>query len=124
MSETNATYHVPHGALELLDKAKVSIDGGSLRYLAGERYGLITSVFLAEIVPGSGPPRHTHPYAEFFVLYEGQGRYTVGNEHVDAEAGDVVIVPPEAEHEFVNSGTGPLRHVAIHESPVQKATNV
>jgi len=66
--------HVRRSDLEQLD-AKVARDGGSLRYLEGGRYGLVTSVFEAEIVPGSGPRPHTHAYAEFFVLHEGQGRY-------------------------------------------------
>jgi len=107
--------------MELLD-AKVTWDGGSLRYLEGGRYGVVTSIFESEIVPGSGPRPHTHAYAEFFVLHEGQGRYFVDEQGFDAEAGDVVIIPPETRHSFINTGSGPLRHTAIHEAPAQAAT--
>jgi len=54
--------------LERLD-LKVTRDGGSVRYLAGERCGLAPSVFESETVPGSGPEPHVHPYAEVFVLH-------------------------------------------------------
>lgn len=108
---------VPGSDLELLD-TKVTRDGGAVRYLEGAKYGLATSVYRSETVPGSGPPSHTHPYAEFFVLYQGRGRYTVGNDTFDAEAGDVVIVPPEEVHTFINPGPGPLHQTAIHEAPV------
>jgi len=121
MREPMKPAHVPRSRLEPLD-AKVARDGGSLLYLEGARYGLVTSVFEAEIVPGSGPKPHSHAYAEFFVLHEGQGRFFVDGQSIDAVAGDVVIVPPNMEHWFVNTGPGQLRHTAVHESPVEAAT--
>ena len=100
--------------LELLDR-KVTREGGALRYLEGARYGLQTSIFRSEIVPGSGPEPHTHPYVEVFVLEEGQGQFRVGGAALDAVAGDIVIVPSGAPHNFVNTGSGLLRHTVIHE---------
>jgi len=122
MSDQPSPTHVRRSALELLGNAKVTRDGGSLRYLEGERYGLVTSVFEAEIVPGSGPRPHTHAYTEYFILHEGQGQYVVDETSIDAEAGDIVIVPAGVVHSFVNTGQGPLRHTAIHEAPVQLAS--
>ena len=121
MSDHATPRHVPRSELEPLD-AKVARDGGSLLYLEGGRYGLVTSVYEAEIVPGSGPKPHTHAYAEIFVLHEGQGRYFVDEQSFDAEAGDIVIIPPEAEHSFTNTGPATLRHTAIHEAPARAST--
>lgn len=115
--ETRAT-HVPSSELELLD-IDVTRAGGAVRYLEGARYGLATSVFHSQVPPGSGPPTHRHPYAEVFVLHDGQGRYTVDEQAFDAVSGDIVIVPPNAWHSFVSSGEGPLRHTAIHEGPAR-----
>jgi mannose-6-phosphate isomerase-like protein (cupin superfamily) len=109
--------HVRRSDLEMLD-LKVTRDGGALRYLEGAKHGLATSVYSSEIVPGSGPLPHTHPYAEVFVLHEGQGRFVVGATTFDAEAGDVVIVPAGVVHSFTNPGAGMLRQTAIHEAPV------
>jgi quercetin dioxygenase-like cupin family protein len=107
--------------LELLD-IKVTRDGGSVRYLEGAKHGLATSIYRSEVVPGSGPGPHTHPYTEYFVLNEGQGQFHVGTTVFDAEAGDIVIVPPGVVHAFVNTGAGMLRQTAIHEAPVHAMT--
>jgi mannose-6-phosphate isomerase-like protein (cupin superfamily) len=100
--------------LELLDR-KVTQDGGALRYLEGARYGLRTSLFRSEIVPGSGPRPHRHTYNEIFVIEQGQAEYRVGDERITAGAGDIVVVPAGAPHGFVNTGTAKLLHLAIHE---------
>ena len=113
--------HLSPADLELLD-IKVTQDGGSVRYLEGAKYGLATSIYHSEIVPGSGPPPHTHPYTEFFVLNEGQGQFHVGTATFDARAGDTVIVPPGVVHSFVNNGTTTLRQTAIHEAPAHSMT--
>src|SRR5687767_1281864 len=108
--------HVPHAELELID-GPVTRAGGELRVLQGSDYGLVTSVMHSQIVPGSGPQRHRHPHAEIFVLHDGQGRYEVEGSHVDAVAGDMVIVPPDAWHGFTNTGDTLLGQTAIHQNP-------
>lgn len=84
--------------------------------LSGADYDLVTSVMYSEIVPGSGPQRHRHPHVEIFVLHDGQGRYEVEGMHLDAVAGDMVIVPPDAWHTFTNTGASMLRLTAIHQN--------
>ena len=108
--------HVRHAELELIGE-KVTREGGELRLLSGSDYGLKTSVMHAQVAPGSGPRRHRHPHAEVFVLHDGRARYEVDGAFIDAEAGDMVIVPPNAWHSFTNSGDGMLRQTAIHENP-------
>ncbi|MEO5985915.1 MAG: cupin domain-containing protein [Candidatus Limnocylindria bacterium] len=108
--------HVPSSELELLD-IEVTRAGGGVRYLEGERYGLTTSAYHSQVPVGAGPPPHRHPYAEYFVLHDGRGRYQVGDETFDAVAGDVVIVPANAWHSFTSSGDEPLHQTAIHEAP-------
>src|ERR1700674_1136686 len=103
--------------LELL-ALKSTQDGGAVRYLEGRRYGIATSIFASEVIPGSGAGTHSHPYAEVFVLHEGTGRFAVDDAEIDAEAGDVVIVQAGAWHSFTNSGRSLLRLTAIHEAPV------
>lgn len=120
----NAQQHgqrVPAADLVPLD-LKVSRDGGSVRYLEGARYGLATSLFSSSIPPGTGPGTHAHPYAEIFVLHEGSGRYAINDEIIEADAGDVVIVPEGAWHSFVSSGSVNLRQTAIHEAPQHTST--
>jgi quercetin dioxygenase-like cupin family protein len=116
LSDPIPARHVPHADLELL-RGPVTDDGGELRQLSGSDYGLITSIMLGQVLPGGGARRHRHPHAEIFVLHDGQGRYEVDGAHFDADAGDIVIIPPEAWHTFTNTGTSTLRQTAIHQNP-------
>jgi len=107
---------VRHPELELL-AGKVTNEGGELRQLSGSDYGLAASIMVAEVAPGSGPRRHRHPHAEILVLHDGQGRFEVEGAEFDAEAGDAVIIPPDAWHSFRNTGAGMLRQTAFHQNP-------
>ena len=83
----------------------------------GEQYGDVgVSFFLVDAPPGGGPGLHTHPYAEVFVVQEGGVTFTVGDETVEATAGQVVIVPPGVPHKYRNAGTRRARHIDIHTS--------
>ena len=82
-------------------------------YLFG---GANVCLIFVDMEPGDGPRLHRHAYEEIFIVLEGQARYTVGSETVDARAGQVLIVQPRVPHKFVNSGSGPLRQIDIHAS--------
>jgi len=80
----------------------------------GHAHGVGVSFFITRNLPGTGPGLHKHPYEETFIILEGQGRYTVGDGEVEAGAGEIVVVPAETPHKFVNIGDGRLRSVNIH----------
>ena len=82
----------------------------------GGHGGRGASVIVVDAPPGSGPMLHKHPYAEIFVVLEGQATFTAGEEVIEAVGGQVVVVPAGVPHTFVNAGTGPLRQVDIHPS--------
>lgn len=64
--------------------------------------------------PGGGPALHRHPYAEVFIVLEGNVTFRVGDETVEATAGQIVIGPADVPHAFTNTGTGLLRQIDIH----------
>jgi quercetin dioxygenase-like cupin family protein len=74
------------------------------------------SVALSDNPPGGGAPEHRHPCGEVFVVYEGRGVYCIGGVEVVAEAGDIVVVPPNTWHSFRADGDLPLRHVAAFDT--------
>ena len=82
-------------------------------YLYG---GADVSFFLSDTPPGRGPSLHTHPYAEVFVVQEGELTFTVGDATVEATGGQIVVAPAGAPHKFVNSGAGLARHIDVHTS--------
>ena len=84
----------------------------------GEDHGDVPfSIILVHSQPGAGPAVHTHPYAEVFVVDEGQATFVLGDETVVVEGGHVVVGPPDVPHGFTNTGEGELRLTAIHGSP-------
>jgi mannose-6-phosphate isomerase-like protein (cupin superfamily) len=81
----------------------------------GGRHGLDTvSLMLGDVQPGDGAALHRHSYEEVFVVQEGRGAYTIAGTIVEAGAGDLVLIPAGVPHSFINSGDGPLRHIAVH----------
>jgi mannose-6-phosphate isomerase-like protein (cupin superfamily) len=88
------------------------------RRFEGYRYGdADVSFFLSsDTPPGRGPGLHTHPYAEVFVVQEGELTFTVGGATYEATGGQIVVAPACAPHKFVNTGAGRARHIDIHTS--------
>jgi mannose-6-phosphate isomerase-like protein (cupin superfamily) len=85
--------------------------------LRGEEHGATISLILDDSDPGQGPRLHRHTYDETWVIIDGQLTFQVGDERVQARAGDIVIVPPGVPHKFTNDGSGPCNLVCIHASP-------
>jgi len=86
-------------------------------FVGKDHGGVGVCILLVDAPPGRGPSMHRHPYEEIFLVQEGRGTFTVGDEQLEAVAGDIVIVPAQQPHSFVNTGDGPLRQVDIHVSP-------
>jgi quercetin dioxygenase-like cupin family protein len=93
------------------------IPGASSRFVRLDERGLELIVGLSQYSHGTGPGEHRHPERQVFIVYEGRGVYTVDGVDVIAEAGDVVVVPPDALHRFRADGDVPLRHVTLFETP-------
>lgn len=90
----------------------------------GEKQGAPFSAYIVKAEPGQGPPLHTHPYVEVAFTVEGTGTITVGNDTRQVRAGNVVVIPANTPHRFVNSGDGVLRQIDIHASPTFIQTNL
>ena len=86
----------------------------SSRLFEGADHGGVSlSFFLIDQPPGGGPDLHVHPYDEVFVVQEGEGTFTVGDETVVLEAEQIVVVTGGQPHKFSNSGVSRLRLVSI-----------
>jgi mannose-6-phosphate isomerase-like protein (cupin superfamily) len=56
---------------------------------------------------------HKHPTEEIYVVIEGQGLCTVGEETRPVSPGDVIEIPPEAMHTMACPESGHLLWAAI-----------
>lgn len=99
------------------------LPGTTSRQFEGYRYGdANVSFFLSATPPGRGPALHLHPYAEVFVVQGGSLTFVVGEETVEATAGQVIVVPAGTPHKFTNTGAEVAHHVDIHASSKMETT--
>ena len=86
--------------------------------LEGKTLGTnITLIRYVTDIVGEGPKLHVHPYDEIFTIQKGRARFTVGNQTIDAEAGDILLGPANVPHGYQNLGPGRLDSLDIHLSP-------
>ncbi|UZN03851.1 cupin domain-containing protein [Cellulomonas sp. S1-8] len=92
--------------------------GGRTLRFEGRHHGSGVSFFLVTNDPGQGPGLHRHPYTETWSVLDGEATIRMGEDEVVARVGDTTVVPPDTWHAFTNTGTGDLRMICIHASPV------
>jgi len=102
--------------MSFIDLEQLPFEGMSYEF-HGERHGAPISAYIVNAKPGKGPPLHMHPYVETIFMLRGRATVTVGDEQREAAAGDIVVVPANTPHRFINSGTELLRQIDIHASP-------
>jgi mannose-6-phosphate isomerase-like protein (cupin superfamily) len=98
----------------LMEAEALRPSGGGAPFFEGAEHGDVPATFfVVDARPGAGPQLHSHPYAEVFVLRDGQARFWVEDDVLDAHAGQMVVAPAAVPHRFVNSGQATLRTVNI-----------
>ena len=101
-----ATAALPQGSgiqRTIVERSDVSVPG---------REAVIAHV---EIAPGAAAGRHTHPGEEISYVEEGTGELLIDGKPARAlKAGDGLVVPAGAVHDARNTGTQPLKVVAIY----------
>jgi mannose-6-phosphate isomerase-like protein (cupin superfamily) len=90
--------------------------GASQTSLQGNDYELLISLIQSENPPGSDSPSHRHLVTSIIVVRDGRGEFVIDGQQLDAEEGDVVVVPALAWHSFRVLGDEPLRLVGVHVS--------
>ncbi len=85
--------------------------------LEGGAHGAgISLIFVHTEKVGDGPRLHRHPYPETFIIRNGRARFTVGDETMDASAGQIIVCPANVPHKFENLGPGLLEQIDIHDA--------
>jgi quercetin dioxygenase-like cupin family protein len=72
-----------------------------------------------EVAPDGHTPRHAHAHEHEVFVLEGTGVVLEGEREHALAPGTVVFVPPNQEHQFRNTGPGPLKFLCLipHASP-------
>lgn len=91
------------------------------RALFDESLCLPIKVQIWELAPGVSEGGHTHegdcPLEEIYYFLEGDGTMWMDDDDVPVAAGDAVLVPPEVDHGFRNTGSSPLKLMIIWGKP-------
>jgi mannose-6-phosphate isomerase-like protein (cupin superfamily) len=103
--------------MTVIDQASLPVDGNAREFHGHEHGDVGISFIMVDAPRGAGPRRHRHPYEEVFIVQEGRATFFLGDEEIEAGAGQIVVAPAGVAHAFVNSGDGRLRQIDIHVSP-------
>lgn len=94
-------------------------------HVPGEVLGASTTVLAyGTDTIGDGPRLHVHPYDETFIVVAGHARFFVGDQVIEASAGEIVLGPRGVPHRFENLGPGRLQTLDIHQSPTWIQTDI
>jgi mannose-6-phosphate isomerase-like protein (cupin superfamily) len=103
-----------HANYTILDRDALPRDGHTFEFEGSLQDDTEVSFIWVDMPPGRGVRLHKHPYKEIFILHEGTAAFTVGPASLEAHAGQIIIVPAEMPHKFVNTGNGRLSQIDIH----------
>lgn len=72
------------------------------------------SFIWVDMPPGGMVRLHKHPYPEIFIIQQGVSTFTIGSTTLEAHTGQIVIVPADTPHKFMNAGHSRLKQIDIH----------
>ena len=90
-------------------------EGVSIQWLVSEANGEAPNFALRRFIiePGGNTPYHTHDWEHVVYTLAGTGVMQTEEGPVAIRAGDAMIVAPDAEHNFENTGDEPLELLCL-----------
>ena len=70
-----------------------------------------------EVEPGGHTQHHQHDYEHEILILKGSGQARSAGGERSFKAGDVIWVPPNEMHQFVNTGATPLEFICLIPAP-------
>jgi quercetin dioxygenase-like cupin family protein len=89
--------------------AKEVRDGVSRRVFTGDGATLAWTT----LQPGHAPRPHSHEYEQIVYIVSGRARFLVKDEVAELGPGDVLLVPPNAEHYAETIGDEPCVDLSV-----------
>lgn len=79
-----------------------------------------SQVVLMSVEPGDDVGEETHEVDQVLVFVEGEGESVLDGERGRVSPGTLVSVPAGTLHNFVNTGSGPLKLYTIYAPPEEE----
>jgi mannose-6-phosphate isomerase-like protein (cupin superfamily) len=98
----------------ILNRDELPRDGNTNEFEGFQYQDTEVSFIWVDMVPGGNVRLHKHPYKEIFIILEGIATFTVDSTTLQAHAGQIILVPADTPHKFMNKDDGQLRQIDIH----------
>ena len=98
----------------ILERNELPHDGQTFEFEGAHYQATEISFIWVDMPPGGTVRLHKHPYKEIFIIQEGVVTFTVGSTTLEAHAGQIIIVPAEMPHKFMNLSDKRLKQIDIH----------
>ena len=98
----------------VLHRDDLPYDGNTYEFQGIEHQATNVSFIWVDMAPGGTIRLHKHRYEEIFIIQEGIATFTVGSSTLEARAGQIIIVPAEVPHKFMNLSVQRLKQIDIH----------
>jgi len=98
----------------VLNRDKLPHDANTYEFEGSQYQDTEVSFIWVDMPPGGIIRLHKHPYKEIFIIQEGISTFTVDSTTFEAYAGQIIIVPPDVPHKFMNLSDKRLKQVDIH----------
>lgn len=77
--------------------------------------GQLSQLVVMDVKPGESIGQETHEHVEQILFFpSGSGKAVLNGEEKPITAGDIVVVNPGVEHDFINTGTDSLKVYTIY----------
>jgi mannose-6-phosphate isomerase-like protein (cupin superfamily) len=100
----------------ILHRDDLPYDGNTYEFQGIQHQDTNVSFIWVDMPPGGTIRLHKHPYPEIFIIQEGKATFTVGSTMLEARDGQVILVPAEVPHKFMNLSDKQLKQIDIHVS--------
>ena len=100
----------------LLNRDELPRDVNTYEFQGFQYQNTEVSFIWVDMPPGGMVPLHKHPYKEIFIIQQGVAIFSIGSTTLEAHTGQIIIVPADTPHKFMNAGQSRLRQIDIHVS--------
>jgi mannose-6-phosphate isomerase-like protein (cupin superfamily) len=83
-----------------------------------------SQLVLMSVLPGDDIGLETHDLDQVLVFVSGTGKSLIGGRERQIGAGDVAVVPAGTAHNFINTGSEPLKLFTVYAPPEHAAGTV
>jgi len=98
----------------IINRDDLPYDGNTFEFVGSQYQDTEISFIWVDMPPRGLVKLHKHPYKEIFIIQEGTATFTVGSIILEAYAGQIIIVPADVPHKFMNSSDKQLKQIDIH----------